>query len=222
MGESNSSPKPGPGKDYRGFQDLLQRAQGGDREAMDKVLAMLRPYLEKVARPYVDPVRPLESTSDLVQASCLRAWNKIASFTAEGTDDEIYKWFRGWLAQIVRRQGMDANRDLHRQRRSPAQKVLRLGVPGTGISTTSGGSIQPLAREATPSSNVRAGERAERVRAALAALPDETNAAIVRMYFFERLNLTQIAERLGLPYMSVRDRYWKTMGRLRPILRDSL
>ena len=222
MGKGPGSAEPNPDKDSRGFHDLLRKAQEGDREAMDRVIEIFRPYMDKVAGSYADPVRPLESTADLVQDSCLRAWNKIASFEGDGTDEEIYETFRAWIAQIVRRHGMDAKRDLQRQRRSPAERILRLDVASPGISTTSGGAVQPLAREGTPSANVRASERAERVRAALAGLPDETDAAIVRMYFFERLKLTQIAERLTLPYMHVRDRYWKTMGRLEGDLRDCL
>ena len=174
------------------YQELIKSAQGGDRKAMDQVIEDLRPYLAKIAAAYVDPIRPIESTADLLQESCLRAWNKIGSFEGGSNDEETFAMFRAWIGQIVRRLGMDAKRDHDRKRRRPEQKLLRLDIASPGISTTSGGSIQPFAREESPSFYAREGERAEQVRSALESLPDETDASIVRMYFFDKLKLTEI------------------------------
>ncbi len=40
-----------------GFNDLVRRAQDGDRAAMDRVLETLRPHLEHLARPYANPAK---------------------------------------------------------------------------------------------------------------------------------------------------------------------
>lgn len=86
-----------------GFQDLVRRAQDGDRAAMDRVLEILRPQLEPMARPYADPGRPVESTADLLQEACLRAWRKIDLFRQGEDDEETFRLFRAWIGQIVRR-----------------------------------------------------------------------------------------------------------------------
>ena len=204
----------------QGFEELVRRAQAGDREAMDRVLEMLKPYLSRIAGPYANPLRPVDSTADLLQESCLRAWHKIGSFQGGKGDEHTFEMFRSWIGQIVRRLGKDARRDLNRQRRSPDGKVFRLGQPSPGSSTTGGVGIDPRGKEPSPSSNVMRSERSEKVLSALAGLDDEIDTAIVRMFFFERLPLTQIADRLGMSYMKVRDRYLKSMSQLQRELGD--
>ena len=128
--------------------------------------------------------------------------------------------FRAWLAQIVRRMGQDAKRDLNRQRRRPDQKVLRLGEPLPGEASTAGGDFEAMDRGNSPSSYARADEMKERVRAALRDMPDELNARIIRMCVFEGLTLTEIAGRLDLGYDKVRKRYLKSIKSIRLELKD--
>ena len=97
----------------QGFEELVRRAQAGDREAMDRVLEMLRPYLSRIAGPYVNPLRPVDSTADLLQESCLRAWHKIGSFQGGKGDEHTFEMFRSWIGQIVRRLGKDAAAEPH-------------------------------------------------------------------------------------------------------------
>lgn len=211
MAEGPTSTQPGPGSDALGFHDLVRQAQEGDRKAMDQVLEVLRPLLEPLAHRYADPTKPVESTADLLQESCLRAWNKIDTFQGGQSDEETFAMFRAWVGQIVRRLGLDAKRNQGRQRRQPKQKLLRLDRPRQGDSTSSGASMQPVAREGTPSTYVRADEREERIREALKDLPDETNAVIVRMYVFDELGFAEIGERLGISDDAARLRYWATI-----------
>ena len=187
---------------------------------MDQVLEVLQPLLEPLAHKFADPVRPVQSTTDLLQESCLRAWTKIDSFEGGSTDEETFAMFRAWVGQIVRRIGIDARRTRGRQRRQPKKKVLRLDLPRPGETTTSGASIQPEAPGGSPSTYVRADERNDLIREALKNLPDEESAAIVRMYVFDELNFAQIGERLGISDDAARLRYWATIDVLHRRLKE--
>ena len=199
-----------------GFHELVRSAQEGDREAMDGVLQKLRPLLEKLSRQYADPTRRVGSTADLLQESCLRAWQKLDGFQGGQDDDETCAMFQSWIGQIVRRLGINAERDRKRLRRSPGndKKLIPLGAPLPGQGTSDGGVVDPLARDLTPSAYARVDERAERIRAALDRLPDDAGVQIVRMRFFEGLSLQDISGRLDLGYDKVRDRYRSAMRRL--------
>lgn len=178
---------------------------------MDKVLEILRPQLEPLARPFANPARPMESTADLLQESCLRAWQKIDTFQGNDNDEETFNMFRGWVGQIVRRLGMTAQRDRERRKRNPGQEILSLEGSRPGQPTTSGGGIDPPAREPSPSVHARVDEQTERLREALGRMEDETDATILRMRLIEGLDLKEIAKRLDLGYKRVWDRYQATI-----------
>ncbi|MCZ6692161.1 MAG: RNA polymerase sigma factor [Planctomycetota bacterium] len=205
-----------------GFHDLVRLAQDGDRKAMDDVLSILRPYLEPIARPFANPARPVESTSDLLQESCLRAWHKIGSFRGGDNDEKTFAMFRAWVGQIVRRLGLTAQRDRQSQKRIPQQKILRLAPSRVTDSTASGRGMDPRAPDPSPSSSARANERAQGVRAALGRIPNETDAAILRMRWIEGMTLKEISERLHVHYEKVRDRYRLTMLGMERDLKDLL
>jgi RNA polymerase sigma factor (sigma-70 family) len=187
---------------------------------MDRLLKMLRPRLERLAREYADPVKPQESTSDLLQETSLRAWEKIDTFQGGETDDETLKMFHVWARQILRRLGMDKKRDRDRQRRKPPGKMERLGAPRPGGSPSQAETVDVPAREPSPSGLARSDELAEQVECALAEMDDQTNATIVRMNVFDGMKVSQIAERLGLPYETARERYWTALRQLQRVLKD--
>lgn len=205
-----------------GFNDLLRKAQAGDRPAMDRVLSILQPHLDPLARSYADPSRPAQSTSDLLQESCLRAWEKLGDFRGGENDEETFRMFRAWMGQIVRRLGLNVGRDRMAKGRSPEGHLLPLGVRSPAGSTTGDGEGGIPSPGHSPSAYVRADELTERVREALETMPDRTAAAILRLRFFEGMELTEIAERLGLHYEKVRDRHRVAMQRLRRDLRPWL
>ncbi|MCZ6690912.1 MAG: sigma-70 family RNA polymerase sigma factor [Planctomycetota bacterium] len=206
----------------KGFQELVRRAQEGDRQAMDRVLETLGPYLEKIARSYADPVRPVVSTQDLLQDGCLRAWNNLGSFEGGDNDERTFEMFRAWIGQIVRRLGRNAARDRNTLRQGGRKKLLSLDQEMRADSTTSGPRLNPPSLEPTPSANLRTEERFQRINAALENLGNDSDAAIVRMHFFDGLTLPMVAERLDLEYDYVRERCRVTMRRLEKELKGWL
>src|SRR4051794_30278933 len=102
-----------------GFRGLVQRAQTGDQQALDQLLAELRPDLERWARRYATPVQPEASVSDLVQSVCLRAWQKLDQFDVGADDEQTMAQFRAWIGRIVERLGLNTVRRRTAQRRKP-------------------------------------------------------------------------------------------------------
>jgi RNA polymerase sigma factor (sigma-70 family) len=189
------------------FQDLLRRAQGGDRQAVDELLVLLRPHLEQLARKYADPDRATASTADLVQEAGLRIWQKLDQFKGADDEGQTLAMFGDWVGQIVRHLGLDRQRQRHAQRRKPSKKLLRLDAGAADRTDTDAGRIDPAGSGPTPSANISAAERARLIQAAVERMPQETDRQIVRLCFFDGLSLRQIAEQLQLSYDKVRQRY---------------
>ena len=202
------------------FQEIVREAQGGSRDAMDRLLVILKPQLEELSRGYADPARAAESTQDLVQEAWLRAWQKMDQFKGGKDDAETMAMFRGWIGQIVHRLGLNAVRDRQVQRRSPqAGAVLPLRDGGPG-SSAGGWWREPAAGGPTPSGVYQIDEEARLVQSALEKIPDSLDRDILRLRFFEGVSLRQIAERLGMRYMVVRERYQVSLRILERELED--
>lgn len=192
----------------------LKLAQNGDRQAMERLLAALLPLLESLARRYAEPGSPQESCADLVQEASMRIWQKLPQF--QGSEDmaQTAAMFHDWVSQLVRRLAQDRQRHRHAHRRKPKQGIARFRAATAGDSNSDAGARDPSARGPTPSTNVRRGEEADRIRAALAKIADDTDREIVRLCFFDGLSLRQIAERLNVNYDKVRTRYHACLRQL--------
>jgi len=189
-----------------GFHDLLARARSGDSAATEELLALIRPWLEQLARSHGRQFGLHESVSDLVQEAWLRAWQKLDQF--QGADDEAAAvgMFRAWLARIVSRLGQNAVRDGAAQQRTPPGKLLRLN--------DSAAPLDPSAAEPTPSAHAQAAEQARLVHEALARMTDPLDREILAMRFFEGRSLRQIAAHLGINHEAARQRYHTALSRL--------
>jgi len=194
------------------FNDVVRQAQAGDAAAQDELLQVLRPYLEQLARCLADSPRASRSSSDLVQESLLRVWQRLDQFA--GTDDDEQSWamFRGWVGQIVRRLNLNDQRDRGAQRRRPDRPIASLQAGGPAEEGRPGMDLP--ADDPTASSRVQRDEQAELVRAALERLGDDPAVAAVRMHFFEGLSLRQVAERLQVSYDKARQLFQTGMRHL--------
>jgi RNA polymerase sigma-70 factor (ECF subfamily) len=190
-----------------GFHDLLDRARSGDRAATDELLALIRPWIEQLARNHTSFRRPDGSASDLVQEAWLRAWQKLDQFQGAEDEAQAVAMFRAWLARIVDRLGLNVVRDGAAKQRTPPGKLVRLDGE-------SGAVLDPSAGEPTPSAQVRASEQTRLVQEALARLTDPIDRDIVRLRFSEGTSLRQIAQRLGCNHETVRQRYHAVLRQL--------
>ncbi len=202
------------------FRSLVLRAQGGERDAVERLLALVRPGIEDVVRSFADPAHPDESTSDLVQEAWMRAWRGIGSFRGGATGEETAAMFRSWVEQIAQRAGLNAQRDRATQRRAPpggAVVSLDRAAPDSSFGP---GVPAPASPGPSPSSLARHDEETHRIHQALAAIADPAVRDVVRLRFFEELPLTQVAQRLGLSYDEARGRFESGLRILERLLGD--
>lgn len=207
-------PTPMNPSDARGFHALVRQAQGGDRAAMDRVIEILRPRIEPLARQYAGPIKPTESTADLLQESCLRAWNKIGAFQGGEGDEETFRMFRTWIGQIVRRLGLDSRREQGRKKRQPIRKPLRLGPGNAGDSTAFGRFVEPRSTDPTPSARLRGQELKLRVREIIDELPRDEDAAVMRLVIGDGLTVSEAARELRIHPETARKRFWATARKI--------
>ncbi len=202
------------------FDDLVRRAQAGDRASLDRLLETFRPQMERIAREYSDPADSVESVSDLIQEAQLRAWQRVAQFRGGANGSQTEPMFQAWIGQIVRTVALNLIEARNRQRRRPPGGGLqRLG----GSSESSGaGAAEPPGSESTPSAQARKGEEFQIIQQALEKVPDEVGREIVRLRVLEEISFQEIADRLDLTYDQVRERYHATLRKLERHLRGRL
>lgn len=197
---------------FDGFNDLLRRAQAGEAEATEELMARLRPYLEQIARVKVDNPHASRSASDLAQEGLLRVWQKLDQFEGAEQDEHSWMMFRSWIAQLVGRLHLNTERDRLAQKRHPGARIQPLQAANPADSQAP--AVDPPADDPTASQQVGRREEMDRLRQALAQRQDDVGVTVVRMHFFEGLSLREIAERLGLTYDQVRHRYQTTLRAL--------
>jgi RNA polymerase sigma factor (sigma-70 family) len=197
-----------------GIRDLLQRAHGGDQGAMEQLLTLVRPHLERVAAGLADPEDAAQSASDIVQETSVRVWEHLDQFTEGGDDAATSALFLAWSGQIARNAGREARRRRSALKRGAGRRPLSLDAPGAATSSSGGGGQQVAAGGATPSARLRGEEQTRRVEAALADIADADVREVLRLRFFEGVDLRQAAARLGLTYEQARERYHRGLEKL--------
>lgn len=156
-----TSPPPPPRPDETGelhsSLTLLGRAQGGDRVALDLLIARYLPRLRRWASGRLPRwARDMNDTQDLVQETLLQTFQRIDRFEARG-DGALF----GYLRQAILNRIRD---ELRRAKRHPAQSELDSAVPGHGRS---------------PLEDAIGHEAIERYERALATLRSEDREAVV-------------------------------------------
>lgn len=155
---------------------LLERIRGGDRDALDRLMARhVGPLRRWVSGRLPRWARDLADTDDLVQDTLLRTFQKIDGFEARGV---------GALQAYLRQAVLNRVRDeLRHKARSPVM------VDGDELSLEAAGS---------PLEEAMGREALERYDAALSRLtPDERETIIGRVEM--EYSYAELAEMLGKP-----------------------
>jgi RNA polymerase sigma factor (sigma-70 family) len=194
--------------------DDLRLAQKGDRQALDRFLAMLHPHLAKMVRQYGRQGFSVESTADLVQESSLRIWQRLHQFHGQHNRDLTARMFWEWASQIVRRLALDRHRRRKAESRKPPRALLRLAPANRNGTSKGNGWIDPTARGPGPAANARAGEQARLVQQALEKISNEKDRKILLLSFFEGLSFRQIAGQLSVTYDRVQTGYHRGLRQL--------
>ena len=156
--------------------ELLERAQAGDSEALDRLLGRYLPRLRRWASGRLPPwARDLSDTEDLVQDTVVRTLRHIDGFQAQ-REGALQAYLRQAVMNRIRDEMRRANR-----RAPPRELVDDVQSP-----------------QASPLDQAIGREAAERYEAALAELRDEEREAIVARIELE-CSYEEMAVMLGKP-----------------------
>ena len=170
--------------------ELATRARAGDRAAFGRLVERFAPQARRVARAVLqDP----HDADDAAQDAFLAALVKLDQYDPR-------RPFGPWLMRIV------ANAATDRRRRRTVRQVEPLAPELTG------GGPRPD-REAEQSA------LGDRLRAALAELPNRRRIAVV-LFDVEGYSHAEIAQILGIPEGTVRSEVFHARRRLRELLKD--
>jgi RNA polymerase sigma-70 factor (ECF subfamily) len=187
-GPLNSDPNKPPGPDLNQYRGYLR--------------ALAQIELGRRLQGKADP-------SDIVQQSLLEAHQDLAALRGK-TEAELVAWLRTILTRNLLNTARDftaQKRDIRRER-SLAQQVEDSSVRLEKF----------LASDQTsPSQRVIRGEQAERLAAALAALPDDQRAAVILKHFHD-WSLAQIAEHLDRSTLAVGGLLKRGLKKLRELM----
>lgn len=170
---------------------LVLRAQSGDREALDALLASAQ---EPLYRYVLSLVREPHSAEDALQETFVRLYRKLGYLR----EPEL---FRPWAYRIATR---EAFRILKRERRW-AEQVRDEDTLG--------------ALAAPPPREEFAHELSARLRETVAALSPASRAVVV-LYYLHEMSLEETAAVLGVPLGTVKSRLAYGLGALRRRLKE--
>lgn len=139
-------------------------------------------------------VRDASLAEDVVQDAFLGVWRSASRFVPERARAST------WILTFVHRRAVDLVRREERRRTEPLEEDRRT----TEASTED---VAWLRLEG------------ERVRAALAQLPDQQREAI-ELAYYGGFTQSQLAERLGQPLGTIKSRVFNGLARLREVLED--
>lgn len=188
--------------------DLVQRASGGDEDALTRLLAQFGPLVEaslSIGREWRSALEP----ADVMQVTYLEAFLEIRAF-----DPTRKEPFLAWLKHIAENNLRDAIRGLQRQKRP--QPAARVALHSGGDSSSDLFAVLGVA-STTPSRHAARDERSDRLDAALQALPEDYSRA-VRLYDLDMLPISEVAARMGRSGGAVHMLRARAHDRLRELL----
>lgn len=189
-------------------ETLLQQVQAGDPQAFEELFARHRPYLRQLVELRLDPkLRMRVDPSDVVQETHLEAFRRLSGYLEKRPMP-----FRLWLRQIAHDRTLKAWRHhLGTASRSAAREVPLPERSSLLLAQ------QLFAGSSTPSQRLDRREVAQRLRQAIAQLP-QTDREVILMRHFEGLSNPEVGCLLGMDPGAVSKRHGRAMLRLHRIL----
>src|SRR5438876_7082291 len=194
-------------------KDLLQRAAGGDQQALRDLLALHRDRLKRMVHLRLS--RRLQGRvddSDVLQEAFLDITGRLHEYAAD-PKLPFFLWLRHMtglkLAEVHRRHLGTQLRDADRE-----VTLHRGGLPEADSMSLA---AQLLGKLTTPSQAAIKAETRLRVQEVLNSM-DPIDREVLALKHFEQLSTSEIAEVLGLSKAGAGSRYLRAIKRLREIL----
>lgn len=185
-------------------EELVIRAQGGDKRAFDLLVVK---YQQKVAKLISRYMRDQSEVQDVTQDAFIKAYRALPGFRG---DSAFFTWLYRIAINTVKNHLMALGR------RPPGDDLEAEVAEQMDL----GGRLR---EHSTPERELLTEEIAETVQAALDDLPDDLRTAIV-LRELEGLTYEEIATAMDCPIGTVRSRIFRAREaidkRLRPLLTD--
>jgi RNA polymerase sigma factor (sigma-70 family) len=178
---------------------LMAAYCAGDRRAFDRLYAVLGPRLHGF---FMRSFNNAAVADDLLQTTLLKLHRARADFRADLR-------LRPWVFSIAARVRLDE----YRRRKHVAEELDEERLARA--------EDEEAAPDDAAAGRLDAGDRAEQVRAALAALP-ESQRVIIHLHRYEGMTFAEIASALGTTEGAVKLRAFRGYERLRKALRPLL
>ncbi len=173
------------------YQQLVERAQRGDKQAFDLLVIK---YQRKLARLLSQFIRDAAEVEDVTQETFIKAYRSLSSFRGESA-------FYTWLYRI----GINAAKNfLVAQKRRASNTTNGFDI-GDAENFEEGSQLRELN---TPESELMSRQIAQTVHQTLQALPEELRTAIT-LREIEGLSYEEIANIMNCPTGTVRSRIFR-------------
>jgi RNA polymerase sigma-70 factor, ECF subfamily len=192
-------------------EHLLERVAAGDCAARDQLFQRHRRRLGRMVAVRFDPrLAARVDPSDVVQETLAEAAANLDRYLRERPLP-----FYPWLRQLAQRRLIDLHRrHVQARRRSVTREGGPMALPDPSALALAD---RLFARTSSPSAGLRRQERRDRVRAALAALPEQDREVLV-LRILEALPTRETAAVLGISEVAVRSRQARALDRLKVLL----
>jgi RNA polymerase sigma-70 factor (ECF subfamily) len=196
-------------------EHLLERAAAGDDAARDRLLQRFRRRLRRMVAVRFDlRLAARVDPSDVVQETLAEAAAQLDRYLQERPLP-----FYPWLRQLAQRRLIELHRrHVLAQRRTVIREQELGGLPDRSAVALA---ERLFGRLSSPSAHLHRQERRDRVRAALAALPDKDREVLV-LRILEGLPTRETAAVLGMSEVAVRSRQVRALERLKALLGPDL
>jgi RNA polymerase sigma-70 factor (ECF subfamily) len=192
-------------------QRLLEQARAGTAGAVDRLLERHRAYLCRFVELRLCPqLRTRVDPSDVVQEAQMEAVRRLDGYLRDAPLP-----FRLWLRRIAQ----DRLLMLRRRHRGAGRRAVTREAAMPDESSLAF-ARQLLASGTSPSARLAASELAQRVREAVAQLP-EADREIVLLRNFEGLSNQEVAQLLEIQPATATQRYGRALLRLRKLLDEA-
>jgi RNA polymerase sigma-70 factor, ECF subfamily len=198
---------PSPRADSADTLRLLDLAGQGDARAVDRLLKKHRGTLRAFVDRYMDPrVRGRLDPSDLVQEAQLVIARRLPDFLARRPMS-----FDLWMRKTARERLHNAHRDHRAKRRDVNREASQQDESSIALAE------QLIASDPSPSKAAEARERASKIAAIVADLPD-ADREILLMKLVDKLPHNEIATLLDITEAAARQRFVRAVDKFAKVL----
>ncbi len=174
------------------LQDLVQKAQEGDRRAFDKLVDRCAPRIEALVRRGLGAkLSGKVEVEDLIQETFTNAWQSLGTFRWRGEDA-----FWAWLGTLARH-AIENEAHWFGAKKRAADREVSLEQKARNLGEKSREMIEFMeANTATPSKQLRRDHRFERLKQALHKLKTD-HRKVILLTRIKGLSVKEAARQMG-------------------------